>query len=178
MVGSDIDGYTARFHELARLVPHMVTPESQRVNRYIRGLAPEIKPHVTSSEPATIQGASKEELEVHLKLILELLEREKLFGKFSKCEFWLQEVHFLGHVVNNEDDLSQNFSKRLPISLSYSVESEEKTKSSLSGVMSRSNAFLTFDGHVDVMTATFYVELPVAPPRWSVVGCVLCEGAY
>ncbi|GJZ30941.1 putative reverse transcriptase domain-containing protein [Tanacetum coccineum] len=31
-------------------------PESQRVNRYIRGLAPEIKPHVTSSEPATMQG--------------------------------------------------------------------------------------------------------------------------
>nr|GEU50778.1 putative reverse transcriptase domain-containing protein [Tanacetum cinerariifolium] len=30
MVGSDIDGYTTRFHELARLVPHMVTPESQR----------------------------------------------------------------------------------------------------------------------------------------------------
>ncbi|GJR21787.1 putative reverse transcriptase domain-containing protein [Tanacetum coccineum] len=57
MVGSDIDGYTARFHELARLVPHMVTPESQRVNSYIRGLAPEIKPHVTSSEPATIPGA-------------------------------------------------------------------------------------------------------------------------
>ncbi|GJS64440.1 putative reverse transcriptase domain-containing protein [Tanacetum coccineum] len=57
MVGSDIDGYTARFHELARLVPHMVTPESQCVNRYIRGLAPEIKPCITSSEPATIQGA-------------------------------------------------------------------------------------------------------------------------
>ncbi|GKF71547.1 putative reverse transcriptase domain-containing protein [Tanacetum coccineum] len=31
--------------------------------------------------------ASKEEHEVHLKLILELLEKEKLFGKFSKCEF-------------------------------------------------------------------------------------------
>ncbi|GKF37021.1 reverse transcriptase domain-containing protein, partial [Tanacetum coccineum] len=57
MVGSDIDGYTARFHELARLVPHMVTSESQRVNRYIWGLALEIKPCVTSSEPATIQGA-------------------------------------------------------------------------------------------------------------------------
>ncbi|GJS15176.1 putative reverse transcriptase domain-containing protein [Tanacetum coccineum] len=56
MVRSDIDGYTERFHELARLVPHMVTPESQRVNRYIRGLAPEIKAHVTSSKPATIQG--------------------------------------------------------------------------------------------------------------------------
>ncbi|GJS13478.1 putative reverse transcriptase domain-containing protein [Tanacetum coccineum] len=45
---------------------------------------------------------SKVEHEVHLKLILELLEKENLFGKFSKCEFWLQEVHFLGHVVNNE----------------------------------------------------------------------------
>nr|GFA82607.1 reverse transcriptase domain-containing protein [Tanacetum cinerariifolium] len=38
MVGSDVDGYTTRFHKLARLVPHMVTPESQRVNRYIRDL--------------------------------------------------------------------------------------------------------------------------------------------
>nr|GEX01952.1 putative reverse transcriptase domain-containing protein [Tanacetum cinerariifolium] len=32
-----------------------------------------------------------EEHEVHLKLILKLLEKEKLFGKFSKCEFWLQQ---------------------------------------------------------------------------------------
>ncbi|GJU31936.1 putative reverse transcriptase domain-containing protein [Tanacetum coccineum] len=39
---------------------------------------------------------------VYLKLILELLEKEKLFRKFLKCEFWLQEVCFLGHVVNNE----------------------------------------------------------------------------
>ncbi|GKD39199.1 hypothetical protein Tco_1259406 [Tanacetum coccineum] len=56
MVGSDSDGYTARFHELARLVPHMVTPENQRVNRYIRGLASEIKAHVTSSKPTSIQS--------------------------------------------------------------------------------------------------------------------------
>ncbi|GKC62748.1 putative nucleotidyltransferase, ribonuclease H [Tanacetum coccineum] len=49
-----------------------------------------------------IYSKSKEEHEVHMKLILELLEKEKLFGKFSKCEFWLQEVRFLGHVVNSE----------------------------------------------------------------------------
>ncbi|GKD32059.1 hypothetical protein Tco_1242837, partial [Tanacetum coccineum] len=48
-----------------------------------------------------IYSKSKEEHEVHLKLILELLERDKLFRKFSKCEFWLQEVHFLCHVVNS-----------------------------------------------------------------------------
>nr|GEW39207.1 putative reverse transcriptase domain-containing protein [Tanacetum cinerariifolium] len=49
-----------------------------------------------------IYSKSKEEHEVHLKLILELLKKEKLFGKFLKCEYWLQEVHFLSHVVNNE----------------------------------------------------------------------------
>ncbi|GKE20214.1 putative reverse transcriptase domain-containing protein, partial [Tanacetum coccineum] len=57
IVGSNIDGYIARFHELARLVPHMVTPKNQRVNCYIRGLAPEIKAHVTSSKPTIIQSA-------------------------------------------------------------------------------------------------------------------------
>ncbi|GKA41627.1 putative reverse transcriptase domain-containing protein, partial [Tanacetum coccineum] len=47
-----------------------------------------------------IYSKSKEEHEVHLRLVLELLKNEKLYAKFSKCEFWLQEVHFLGHVVN------------------------------------------------------------------------------
>ncbi|GJZ54392.1 putative reverse transcriptase domain-containing protein [Tanacetum coccineum] len=42
----------------------------------------------------------KKDPEVHLKLVLELLRKEKLYAKFSKCEFWLQEVRFLGHVVN------------------------------------------------------------------------------
>ncbi|GJW81333.1 putative reverse transcriptase domain-containing protein [Tanacetum coccineum] len=40
--------------------------------------------------------------EVHLKTILDLLQKEKLYAKFSKCEFWLQEVQFLGHVVNRD----------------------------------------------------------------------------
>ncbi|GJX37964.1 putative reverse transcriptase domain-containing protein [Tanacetum coccineum] len=44
----------------------------------------------------------KEEHEMHLGLILELLKKEKLYAKFSKCEFWLQEVQFLGHVVNED----------------------------------------------------------------------------
>ncbi|GJX98917.1 putative reverse transcriptase domain-containing protein [Tanacetum coccineum] len=44
---------------------------------------------------------SKEEHEVHLKLVLESLRKEKLYAKFSKCGFWLEEVHFLGHVVNH-----------------------------------------------------------------------------
>ncbi|GKD52868.1 putative reverse transcriptase domain-containing protein [Tanacetum coccineum] len=47
-----------------------------------------------------IYSKTKEDHEVHLGLVLELLRKDKLYAKFSKCEFWLQEVHFLGHVVN------------------------------------------------------------------------------
>ncbi|GJY88923.1 putative reverse transcriptase domain-containing protein [Tanacetum coccineum] len=50
-----------------------------------------------------IYSKSKEDHEVHLKLVLELLKKEKLFAKFSKYEFWLQEVRFLIHGVNNND---------------------------------------------------------------------------
>ncbi|GJS99349.1 putative nucleotidyltransferase, ribonuclease H [Tanacetum coccineum] len=46
--------------------------------------------------------ATREEHEVHLGLVLELLKEEKLYAKFSKCEFWLQEVQFLGHVINGD----------------------------------------------------------------------------
>ncbi|GJY11449.1 retrotransposon protein, putative, ty1-copia subclass [Tanacetum coccineum] len=49
-----------------------------------------------------IYSKSEEEHEVHLKTILDLLQKEKLYAKFSKCEFWLQEVQFLGHVVNRD----------------------------------------------------------------------------
>ncbi|KAI3814120.1 hypothetical protein L1987_18867 [Smallanthus sonchifolius] len=49
-----------------------------------------------------IYSRTKEEHEYHLKLILELLRNEKLYAKFSKCEFWIQEVHFLGHVINKK----------------------------------------------------------------------------
>ncbi|KAD4889453.1 hypothetical protein E3N88_21526 [Mikania micrantha] len=49
-----------------------------------------------------IYSRSQQEHAQHLKLILELLAREKLYAKFSKCEFWLREVQFLGHVVNQD----------------------------------------------------------------------------
>nr|GEZ70747.1 hypothetical protein [Tanacetum cinerariifolium] len=47
-----------------------------------------------------VYSKSKDEHEDHLRLVLELLKKEELYAKFSKCEFWLQEVQFLGHVVN------------------------------------------------------------------------------
>ncbi|GKC29012.1 putative reverse transcriptase domain-containing protein [Tanacetum coccineum] len=47
-----------------------------------------------------IYTKTREEHEVHLGLVLELLKEEKLYAKFSKCEFWLREVQFLRHVIN------------------------------------------------------------------------------
>nr|GEZ98354.1 putative reverse transcriptase domain-containing protein [Tanacetum cinerariifolium] len=47
-----------------------------------------------------VYSKSKDENEDHLRLVLKLLKNEELYAKFSKCEFWLQEVQFLGHVVN------------------------------------------------------------------------------
>nr|GEW98277.1 hypothetical protein [Tanacetum cinerariifolium] len=38
----------------------------------------------------------------HLKTILELLKKEQLYAKFSKCDFWLESVQFLGHVIDSK----------------------------------------------------------------------------
>ncbi|KAD6118893.1 hypothetical protein E3N88_10164 [Mikania micrantha] len=48
-----------------------------------------------------IYSKSEKEHEQHLKPILELLKNEQLYAKFSKCEFWLREVQFFGHVINS-----------------------------------------------------------------------------
>ncbi|GJV14812.1 putative reverse transcriptase domain-containing protein [Tanacetum coccineum] len=45
---------------------------------------------------------SEEEHAEHLKLVLELLKKEELYVKFSKCDFWLSKVQFLGHVIDSE----------------------------------------------------------------------------
>ncbi|GJS73435.1 putative reverse transcriptase domain-containing protein [Tanacetum coccineum] len=55
MVGAGHTAYTDRFHELARLVPHLVTPKNKRIERYVYGLAPQIRGMVAATEPATIQ---------------------------------------------------------------------------------------------------------------------------
>ncbi|PWA87894.1 reverse transcriptase domain-containing protein [Artemisia annua] len=57
MVGANHAGYTDKFHELARMVPHLVTPESKRIDRYIRGLVPQIRAMVRATKPTTLLSA-------------------------------------------------------------------------------------------------------------------------
>nr|GEV66517.1 reverse transcriptase domain-containing protein [Tanacetum cinerariifolium] len=57
MVGANHAGYTDRFYELAKLVPHLVTPKSKRIRRYINRLAPSIRGMLRATQPTTIQSA-------------------------------------------------------------------------------------------------------------------------
>jgi hypothetical protein len=45
---------------------------------------------------------SKKKHEEHLCIVLQLLRDHQLYAKFSKCEFWLSEVQFLGHMISSE----------------------------------------------------------------------------
>ncbi|GKA75283.1 putative reverse transcriptase domain-containing protein [Tanacetum coccineum] len=49
-----------------------------------------------------IYSKNKQEHEEHLKLISELLKKEQLYAKFSKCEFWIPKVQFLGHMIDSQ----------------------------------------------------------------------------
>ena len=46
-----------------------------------------------------IYSQSEKEHEDHLRVVLQVLKEHQLYAKFSKCEFWLNEARFLGHVV-------------------------------------------------------------------------------
>ncbi|WMV45916.1 hypothetical protein MTR67_039301, partial [Solanum verrucosum] len=49
-----------------------------------------------------IYSRGEEEHKGHLRVVLQRLREEKLYAKYEKCEFWLQEVAFLGHVVSGD----------------------------------------------------------------------------
>ncbi|GJU85361.1 putative reverse transcriptase domain-containing protein [Tanacetum coccineum] len=64
-----------------------------------------VMPFGLTNAPAVfmdLMNRNKQEHEEHLKLILELLKKEELYAKFSKCEFWIPKVQFLGHVIDSE----------------------------------------------------------------------------
>ena len=49
-----------------------------------------------------IYSRTREEHVDHLRVVLEVLREHQLYGKLSKCEFWLEEVQFLGHVISTK----------------------------------------------------------------------------
>ncbi|GKC27438.1 putative reverse transcriptase domain-containing protein [Tanacetum coccineum] len=83
--GTDIDGYTNRFHELALLCPRMVDPEQVKVEQYIYGLSKNIRGDVTSSRPTSIDEAVHMAYQLMGQIIQdktdEVSESEKRKGK-------------------------------------------------------------------------------------------------
>ena len=49
-----------------------------------------------------VYSKNAQEHEQHLRIVLETLREKKLYAKLSKCDFWLKEVLFLGHIVSVE----------------------------------------------------------------------------
>ena len=49
-----------------------------------------------------LYSRTEEEHQEHLRLVLERLRKEKLFAKYKKCEFWLKQVPFLGHIISEK----------------------------------------------------------------------------
>ena len=49
-----------------------------------------------------VYSKDQENHDTHLRVVLETLRKEQLYAKLSKCEFWLNEVSFLGHLVLEE----------------------------------------------------------------------------
>ncbi|GJR36283.1 hypothetical protein Tco_1211967 [Tanacetum coccineum] len=58
MLGTEVDRYTTRFHELAKMLPRMVSTDEKKIDHYIWGLVPEIRRMTTSSNPITLQAAA------------------------------------------------------------------------------------------------------------------------
>ena len=57
---------------------------------------------VVSIDDILVYSKDREDRDTHLRVVLETLRKEQLYANLSKCEFWMGEVSFLGHIVSEE----------------------------------------------------------------------------
>nr|GEV84265.1 putative reverse transcriptase domain-containing protein [Tanacetum cinerariifolium] len=121
--------------------------------------------------------STKEEYEMHLRLILELLKKEKLYTEFSKCKFWLQEMQFLGHVIN-DDGLHVDSSKIEATAKPHAIlrqkhkeyvwgEEQERAFQTLKDKLSNAPVLAVPDGSEDFVVYCYALGLGL--------GCVLMQ---
>nr|GEU61934.1 hypothetical protein [Tanacetum cinerariifolium] len=79
----------------AKCTYHLAPSELEELSGQLKEFQDKVMPFVLTNAPA-------EKHVKHLRLVLELLKKEKLYAKFSKCELWLKEVHFLRHEINGK----------------------------------------------------------------------------
>ncbi|GJT52684.1 putative reverse transcriptase domain-containing protein [Tanacetum coccineum] len=86
MIGADHAGYTDRFHELAKLVPHLVTPETKRVTRYINGLPSQIRGMLRATQPAILTARILTDEAVRSGTLAKAGEKRKERDEVNKSE--------------------------------------------------------------------------------------------
>nr|GEZ81778.1 retrotransposon protein, putative, Ty3-gypsy subclass [Tanacetum cinerariifolium] len=99
-----------------------------------------IMPFGLTNAPAT-----REEHKVHLGLVLELLKKEKLYAKYSKCEFWLREVQFLRHVING-DGIYVDYTKIEAVKNWKALRTSSEKSKTFNRGEEQENAFQTLKG--------------------------------
>ena len=57
---------------------------------------------VVFSDDILVYSKNEEEHEQHMRIVLQTLREKQLYAKLSKCDFWIKEVFFLGHMVYAE----------------------------------------------------------------------------
>ncbi|GKE00332.1 putative reverse transcriptase domain-containing protein, partial [Tanacetum coccineum] len=130
---------------------------------------------------------TQEEHVEHLRLVLGLLKKEKLYAKFSKCEFWLREVQFLEHVINGD---GIHVDPRLAGYYRRFIENFSKIAKSLTILTQKGKVFdwgeeheLTFQTLKDKLCNAPVLALPDGPEDFVVycdasrigLGCVLMQ---
>ena len=88
--------YNMQFDSLARYSPHMVAEMSDRVHLFVNGLGPHLINECAT--PSLVEGMDISRIQAYAQT----LQDHKLYAKLSKCEFLLNSVAFLGHVISDE----------------------------------------------------------------------------
>ncbi|GKC39520.1 putative reverse transcriptase domain-containing protein [Tanacetum coccineum] len=90
----------------------------------------QVMPFGLTNAPAVfmdLMNRTKEEHDAHRRLILELLKKEELYAKFSKCNFWLSKVQFLGHVIDSFSKIAKPMTKLTQKSVKFDWGEKEET---------------------------------------------------
>ncbi|GJU27699.1 putative reverse transcriptase domain-containing protein [Tanacetum coccineum] len=132
-----------------------------------------------------VYSKSEEEHEQHLRIVLEILRQKKLYAKFSKYEFWLQKVAFLGHIVSADGiimDLSKveaitKWPRPTTVTESWLLFKSKKIAQVVSALIKSKNSLVKhFEDMSLCRPSKEYLQVWFNPPRDGSMSCLTTKG--